>query len=54
MFDVITYFLARGESYTLIASMGFWTKENPEKAMTARQLKIWYEGELARRAAARR
>jgi hypothetical protein len=54
MFDVITYFRARGESYTLIASMGFWTKDNPSKALTARALKLWYETELERRAAARR
>jgi hypothetical protein len=53
MFDVLTYFLARGESYTLIASMGFWTEEKPGKAITARQLKLWYERELARRTAER-
>jgi hypothetical protein len=52
MFDVITYFLARGESYTLIASIGFWKKENREKALTARELKRWYESELERRAPA--
>ena len=53
MFDVITYFLDRGESYTVIASIGFWTKENPHKALTARALKLWYEAELDRRTAAR-
>jgi hypothetical protein len=52
MFDVITYFLARGESYTLIASIGFWKKENREKALTAQELKRWYESELERRAPA--
>lgn len=52
MFDVITYFLARGESYTVIASIGFWTKDNPGKALTARGLQRWYEIELARRTAA--
>jgi hypothetical protein len=51
MFDVVTYFLDRGESYTLIASIGFWTKENPSKALTARALKLWYEAELDRRTA---
>jgi hypothetical protein len=52
MFDVITYFLDRGESYTLIASIGFSTKDNPKKALSARALKLWYEVELARRSAA--
>jgi hypothetical protein len=33
--------------------MGFWTEEKPGKAMTARQLKLWYERELVRRTAAR-
>src|SRR4029453_13349493 len=51
MFDVVTYFLDRGESFTLIASIGFWTKENPGKALTARALKLWYEAELDRRTA---
>jgi hypothetical protein len=51
MFDVITYFLDRGESYTVIASIGFWTKGNPKKALSSRALKQWYEGELARRPA---
>lgn len=52
MFDVITYFLDRRESYTVIASIGFATKENPGKALTARALKLWYEAELDRRTAA--
>jgi len=52
LFDVITYFRARGDSYTLIASIGFWTGEDPTKALTARGLKLWYEAELDRRAAA--
>jgi hypothetical protein len=53
LFDVITYFRARGDSYQLIASIGFWVGENPSKALTARGLKLWYEGELERRAAAK-
>jgi hypothetical protein len=36
LFDVITYFRARGDSYQLIASIGFWVGENPSKALTAR------------------
>jgi hypothetical protein len=35
LFDVITYFRARGDSYQLIASIGFWVGENPSKALTA-------------------
>jgi hypothetical protein len=54
MFDVITYFIDRGESFTVIASIGFATKENPSKALTARALKLWYEAELDRRTAARK
>lgn len=53
MFDVITYFLARGESWTLIASIGFWTKENPKRALSARAIKLWYEAEHDRRTASR-
>jgi hypothetical protein len=53
LFDVITYFRARGDSFALIASIGFWVGENPKKALTARGLKLWYEGELERRAAAK-
>jgi hypothetical protein len=53
LFDVITYFRARGDSFTLIASIGFWVGEHPTKALTARGLKLWYEGELERRVAAR-
>jgi hypothetical protein len=49
LFDVITFFRARGDSYPIIASIGFWTKENPGKALTARGLKLWYETELKRR-----
>jgi hypothetical protein len=49
LFDVITFFRARGDSYPIIASIGFWTTENPDKAMTARGLKLWYEAELKRR-----
>src|SRR5262245_44024282 len=54
MFDVITYFLDRGESYTVIASIGFPLPENPRKALTARALKLWYEAELDRRTAAKK
>jgi hypothetical protein len=54
MFDVITYFLDRGESYTVIASIGFWISENPRKSLTPRALKLWYEAELDRRTAARK
>src|SRR2546430_14323718 len=53
LFDVITYFRARGDSFTLIASIGFWVGESPSKALTARGLKLWYEAELERRAAAK-
>ena len=53
LFDVITYFRARGDSYTLIASIGFWVGEEPSKALTARGLRLWYEAELERRAAAK-
>jgi anti-sigma factor RsiW len=53
LFDVITYFRARGDSFTLIASIGFWIGDDPKKALTARGLKLWYEGELDRRAAAK-
>jgi hypothetical protein len=53
LFDVITCFRARGDSFTLIASIGFWVGEHPTKALTARGLKLWYEGELERRVAAR-
>jgi len=49
MFDVITFFRARGDSYPIIASIGFSTQENPDKALTARALKLWYETELRRR-----
>jgi hypothetical protein len=51
LFDVITFFRARGDSYPLIASIGFWTEEAPGKALTAKALRIWYESELKRRAA---
>jgi len=53
LFDVITYFRARGDSFTLIASIGFWVGDDPRKALTARGLKLWYEAELDRRAAAK-
>jgi hypothetical protein len=53
LFDVITYFRARGDSFTLIASVGFWLEDEPSKAMSARRLKRWYEAELARRAVAK-
>jgi hypothetical protein len=52
LFDVITFFRARGDSFALIASVGFWIGEDRKKALTARGLKLWYESELERRAAA--
>ena len=52
LFDVITFFRTRGDSFTLIASIGFWIGEDRKKALTARGLKLWYESELERRAAA--
>ena len=52
LFDVITYFRARGDSFTLIASIGFWVGD-AQKALTAQGLKLWYEAELERRAAAK-
>ena len=53
LFDVITYFRARGDSFALIASIGFWVGENRTKALTAPGLKLWYEAELERRDAAK-
>jgi len=53
LFDVITYFRARGDSYALISSIGFWVGEERTKALSARGLKLWYEGELDRRSAAK-
>jgi hypothetical protein len=53
LFDVITYFRARGDSFTLIASIGFWVGESPTRALTARGLKLWYDAERERRAAAK-
>jgi hypothetical protein len=53
LLDVITYFRARGDSFTLIASVGFWLEDEAPKAMSARRLKRWYEAELARRAVAK-
>jgi hypothetical protein len=41
-------------TYTVIASIGFWTMEHPGKALTARALKLWYEAELDREAAVRK
>ena len=53
LFDVITYFRARGDSFALIASIGFWVGEKPTRALTARGLKLWYEAEIERRFAAK-
>jgi hypothetical protein len=53
LFDVITYFRARGDSFALISSTGFWIGEDRKKALSARGLKLWYEGELECREAAR-
>lgn len=54
MFDVITYFLNRGDSWTVIASIGFWTETSTGKALTARALKRWYENERTRKSASKR
>jgi hypothetical protein len=51
LFDVVTYFRARGDSYALIANIGFWMGEDRTKVLTAKGLKLWYEGELDRKAA---
>jgi hypothetical protein len=51
LFDVVTYFRARGDSYPLIANIGFWMGEDRTKVLTAKGLKLWYEGELDRKAA---
>jgi hypothetical protein len=51
LFDVVTYFRARGDSYALIANIGFWMGKDRTKVLTAKGLKLWYEGELDRRAA---
>jgi len=51
MFEVVMFFRARGDSYARIASIGFWSNANPGKALTARELKVWFEGELKRRVA---
>ena len=53
MFDVITFFRARGDSFALIASVGFASKENPDKALTGRGLKAWYEAELKKKGRAK-
>jgi hypothetical protein len=53
LFDVITYFRARGDSFALISSIGFWVGEDRKRALSARGLKLWYEGELERRVAAK-
>jgi hypothetical protein len=54
MFDVITYFLNRGDSWTVIASIGFWTETSTGKALTARALKRWYENERTRKSAGKK
>ena len=51
LFEVVTYFRARGDSYALIANIGFWMGEDRTKVLTAKGLKLWYEGELDRKAA---
>ena len=51
LFDVVTYFRARGDSYALIANIGFWMGEDRTKVLTAKGLKLWYEGALDRKAA---
>jgi len=54
LFDMVTYFRARGDSYALIANIGFKRPDDPSKSLTARGLKLWYEAELQRRSAAAR
>src|SRR5262249_13799269 len=51
LFEVVTYFLARGDSYAMIAQIGFRHPDGTSKALTAHGLKLWYEAELERRAA---
>jgi len=51
---MVTYFRARGDSYALIANIGFKRPDDPSKSLTARGLKLWYEAELQRRSAAAR
>jgi hypothetical protein len=51
MFDVITFFLNRGDSWTVIASIGFWTAASPRKALSAPALRRWYQNERTRRSA---
>jgi hypothetical protein len=51
LFDVVTFFRARCDSYTHIASFRLYSKENPAKVLSARELRVWYEGELQRRMA---
>jgi hypothetical protein len=50
LFDLITCFRARGDSFAIIVSIGFWMGDSPTKALTACELKLWYEGEPDRRA----
>lgn len=35
----------------MIANIGFWIDDHHKRGLTARGLKLWYEGELDRRAA---
>jgi hypothetical protein len=42
----VTYFRARGDSFTLIASIGLWIGDGPKKGLSARGLKLWYDAEL--------
>ena len=51
LFDVITYFRARGDTYPMIANIGFWMGDDRTRVFTAKGLKLWYEGELDRRLA---
>ena len=46
LFDVITYFRARGDSFTLISSIGFWVGENSEESAHG----AWPEAVVRRRA----
>src|SRR5215470_149675 len=50
LFDVISYFRARGDSFVRIANIGFERDDDPGKVWSAPALKTWYEAEAQRRA----
>jgi hypothetical protein len=49
LFDVVTYFRARGDSYAMIANIGLWMDNDRKQVLTAQGLKLWYEAELKNR-----